>query len=242
MLRTNLPRAVRHLRRRRGWRQADLAERVRTSGSTVSRLERGELRGVPLGTLERVASELGASIDLTLRWEGEQLDRLIDAGHAWLGERTATQLASDGWLTRTEVSFNHYGDRGVVDILAFDPVTRVLLVIELKTAIGDIQATLGRLDVKARLGRSIGESVGWRDVRAIVPAFVLAGTVRNRRTLATHAASFGRYAMRGRAALAWVRRPSPSVPSGLLWFANVPDSHGVGVTRGRRVRRINSGR
>jgi transcriptional regulator with XRE-family HTH domain len=242
MLRTNLPRAVRHLRRRRGWRQADLGMRSGRSASAISRLEHGELRTMPLGTIERVASTLGASVDLTLRWEGEQLDRLIDAGHAWLVEHTAALLASIGWLTRTEVSFNHYGDRGIVDLLAFHPATKVLLIVEAKTSIGDIQATLGRLDVKARLGRSIGESVGWVDVQAVVPVFLMAGTRTNRRTLARHQASFGRYAVQGRSAVAWVRRPSAPAPSGLLWFANVPDSHGVGVTRGRRVRTVNSGR
>lgn len=42
------------------------------------------------------------------------------------------------------MSFNHYGDRGRYDILAFHPPTGILLVVEVKTGIGDVQATLGR--------------------------------------------------------------------------------------------------
>lgn len=238
MLRSNLPRAVRHLRRHRGWRQADLADRAGTSDATISRLERGLVRGLALGTIERVATALDATVDVTLRWEGEQLDRLIDAAHAHLAQGTAAHLTSLGWLVRPEVSFNHYGDRGVVDILAFHPVVRMLLVIEIKASIGNLQATLGRLDVKARLGRSLAESVGWTSVAAVIPVFVFGDTRSVRRTLAAHGAIFPRYAVRGRSALAWVRRPVMPAPSGLLWFAKVPDSHGVSVTRGRRVRTV----
>lgn len=241
MLRSNLPRATRHLRRRNAWRQADLGVRAGVSAATVSRIERGEVRGVPLGTVERIASALGATVDVTVRWQGEQLDRLIDAGHARLQQDIASVLASLGWLSRAEVSFNHFGDRGVVDLLAFNPGVKVILVVEVKTSIGDLQAALGRLDVKARLGRSLAETVGWTDGRAVVPAFVVADTRTARRIVAQHEALFIRYSVRGRSALAWIRRPRVPAPTGLLWFANVPDSHGASVTRGRRVRPVKRG-
>jgi transcriptional regulator with XRE-family HTH domain len=238
VLRSNLPRAIRHLRRRRGWRQADLGARARTSDATISRLERGVVRGLPLGLIERVATALDATVDVTLRWEGEQLDRLIDSAHAYLVQQTASMLVAFGWVVRPEVSFNHYGDRGVVDLLAFHPSVGAVLVIEIKSIIGDVQATLGRLDVKARLARSLAESVGWSPVRAVVPALIFGDRRSARRTVATHDAIFGRYGVRGRSALAWVRRPVLPAPSGLLWFVNVPDSRGVSVTRGRRVRTV----
>jgi transcriptional regulator with XRE-family HTH domain len=242
MLRSNLPRAVRFLRRRRRWRQADLGARAATSDATVSRLERGLVRGLTLGTVERIAAALDASVDVTLRWEGERLDRLIDAAHAHLAQQTVALLGSLGWLVRPEVSFNHYGDRGVVDILAFHPVHRVLLVVEIKSFLGDLQAALGRLDVKARLGRSLAESVGWGPVVAVIPALVLADTRTNRRTIGTHGALFIRYPVRGRSALAWLRRPVSPAPSGVLWFSNLPDSRGLSVMRGRRVRTVTNDR
>lgn len=212
------------------------------SGPTISRVERGLIRGVPLGTIERIAEALGATVDVTIRWQGEQLDRLLDAAHASIEEQTAAFMASSGWSVRPEVSFNHYGDRGRVDLLAFHPGGGVVLVIEVKSSIGDLQDALGRLDVKARLGRALGDASGWADVRAIVPAFVFADTRTVRRTIAQHAAIFARFTLRGRSAQAWVRRPSAPAPSGLLWFVNVQDSHGVSVTRRRRVRTVRSGR
>ena len=212
------------------------------SAPTISRVERGLIRGVPLGTIERVADALGATIDVTIRWQGEQLDRLLDAAHASIEEQTATLLASSGWSVRPEVSFNHYGDRGRVDLLAFHPAAGVVLVIEVKGSIGDLQDALGRLDVKVRLGRSLADASGWAGVRAVVPAFVFADTRTVRRTVARHAAIFARFGLRGKSAQAWVRRPFSPTPSGLLWFVNVPDSHGVSVTRGQRVRTVRSGR
>jgi transcriptional regulator with XRE-family HTH domain len=238
MLRSNVPRVLRHLRRRRRWRQADLARMSGSSRATVSRNERGGLRRVPVGLIERLADALDASLDFTLRWQGEQLDRLIDAGHALLQEHTAALLASNGWVVRSEVSFNHFGDRGRVDVLAFQPSTRTLLVVEVKTAIGDLQETLGRIDIKGRLGTTLTQSTGWDVPQAVVPALVLADRRGARRTVAQHQALFTRYALRGRAALAWIRHPRAPAPAGLLWFVSLPDSHGATVTRGRRVRTV----
>jgi hypothetical protein len=199
-------------------------------------VERGDLRTIPLGTLERIVSAVGASLDLTLRWEGERLDRLIDSAHAWLAQTTAALLTATGWEVRTEVSFNHFGDRGRVDLLAYHPSLGILLVIELKSAIGDIQETLGRLDIKVRVARELAESVGWPPPRAVIPVLVLPESRTTRRTLAAHATLFARFSLRGRSALAWVRRPSTPVPAGAIWFAKVPDSRGASVARGQRVR------
>jgi len=236
MIRSNAARAVRHLRRRRGWRQVDLAARAETSRSVVSRVERGQLRPIPLGTLERIVSAVGAALDLTLRWEGERLDRLIDRVHAWLAQTTAELLTATGWEVRSEVSFNHFGDRGRVDLLAYYPSLGILLVIELKSAIGDIQETLGRLDIKVRLSRQLAESVGWPPPRAFIPVLVLPESRTTRRILAAHATLFARSSLRGRSALAWVRHPSTPAPAGAIWFATLPDSREESVTRGQRVR------
>ncbi len=199
------------------------------------------MRGVPLGTIERIATALGASLDVTVQWQGEQLDRLMDAAHASLQQHVAASFASAGWIVRPEVSFNHYGDRGRVDVLAFHPLTRLIVVVEAKSSLANLQNTLGRLDVKVRLGRTLAESSGWADVRAVVPAFVFADTRAVRRTLSRHAALFARFAVRGRSARAWIRRPAVPAPPGLIWFVTVPESHGVSVTRNRRVRAVKYG-
>ncbi|HVM24289.1 MAG TPA: helix-turn-helix transcriptional regulator [Candidatus Limnocylindrales bacterium] len=237
MLRTNLPRAVRILRRRRGWRQADLAVRSGLSREAISRVERGVLRGITVGSIERVVDALGGRLDVVMRWEGADLDRLMDALHAGLVEDVARSLAERGWSVRTEVSFNHFGDRGRVDVLAFHPGARLVVVAEVKSAVGNVQDTAGRLDVKVRLGRVIAAEVGWPDVAGVVPALVIGDTRSARRVVGAHPASFARFALRGRQAVAWLRRPV-GVPSGLLWFTNVTNSREVTTKRDRRVRSV----
>ena len=74
--------AIRAVRIRRGWRQADVAQRAGSSVTAVSRVERGQLDGMPLATLRRIAAALDIRVDLVPRWRGADLDRLLNAGHA----------------------------------------------------------------------------------------------------------------------------------------------------------------
>jgi hypothetical protein len=141
----------------------------------ISRIEVGSLRRMPIGAVAAVADAFGGSVDLTLRWEGAQLDHLTDAAHAWLTEATASFLEASGWTVRTEVSFNHFGDRGRVDVLAWHPSVRALAVVEVKSAIGDVQEALGRLDTKVRLGRVLAREAGWSEPAAVVRALVIGG-------------------------------------------------------------------
>jgi len=233
---TNIPRSVRFLRLRKGWPQRMLGAVAGVSREMISRMERGELSGMTLGSIEQIARALGASVSLQIRWHGEQLDRLMDAAHAAIQQSVAELLNGLGWIVRVEVSFNHYGDRGRVDIVAFHPALRILLVIEIKSALGDLQETLGRLDVKVRLGRQVARDLGWNDVAAVIPVLVIGDSRVARRTVAAHAALFAPFSLRGRLALAWLRRPT-STPTGLLWFANRPDSHLATTPRAQRASR-----
>lgn len=151
-MRTNLPRAVPALRLKRGWRQADLAARAGCTRQAVSPLECGGAGTLKVATLDAIMQALGASLDVVLRWEGALLDRTLDAAHAGIVEILVAHLRGCGWETRLEVSFNHYGDRGRVDVLAYHQATVTLLIIEVKTVIGDLQDALGRLDVKVPPG------------------------------------------------------------------------------------------
>lgn len=224
---TNASRAVRVLRRRRSWTQAQLGARAGLSREAISRIERGAISGMTIAVIDRVVSALGASAALQIRWQGEQLDRLLDSAHASLQQSVAVLLRSLGWDVRVEVSFNHFGDRGRVDLIAYHAALRVVLVIEIKSALGDLQDTIGRLDVKARLGRDIARELGYGAATIVIPVLVIGDSRSARRTVTDHGALFARYGLRGRLALAWLRQPHAPMPTGLLWFATRPDSHHV---------------
>jgi transcriptional regulator with XRE-family HTH domain len=220
-----LGRTVRALRLRQRLTQAAVALRAGVGRSAVSLVERGRARELSIGVVEAIIGALGGRIDLRVFWNGPDLDRLLDAGHAWIGASIKRRLERWGWVVQVEVSYSRYGERGRIDLLAWHPVTGSLLVIEVKTAMVDVQQLLGDLDAKARLARHEAARFGWR-VNGVVPAIVLAEDRTTRRRLSEMDALFDRYALRGRACISWLRTPSqaPNAPSGALWFVRVPST------------------
>ena len=224
-------RSIRALRHRKGWRQADLAQKVAIGQSAISGVEGGDLGTVSTRTLQRIAEELGAELVLVLRWQGGDLDRLTDRAHADLVERIARRLTALGWVTYPEVSFNRYGERGSIDILAWHPLARIALVIEVKSEIAAVEETLRRHDVKVRLAPAIVyERLGERPV-AVGRLLVAPDASTTRRRIADHAETFIRaYPLRGRAVSQWLAHPRDAMAGVLL----LPP----GVTRARRRVRV----
>lgn len=226
------------LRRHLRLRQEDLAALAGVSRQVIQRIESGHWDGIGVDKIHRVANALGARLFFGVKWNGEQLDRLADAGHAELQNAMAALLRSAGWFVAVEVSFNHYGDRGRYDLIAYHPATRIVLVVEIKTGIGDVQATLGILDMKVRLALTVAREQGWDRPTIAVPALVIADERQQHRIVHKHEALFERFVMRARSARAWLRRPTSGV-SGLLLYLPLTDARTVGVraaNRGARVR------
>jgi len=155
-------RSLRALRLRRHLRQADVATRAGISRAQYGRIERGEIRGISVASLHAAVDALGASLELRVRWHGEGLDRLLDEAHSRLANAVVEGLERRGWTTAVEVTFNHFGERGSIDVLAWRAVAATLLVIEVKSVVPDAQAMISTLDRKARLAREIGRGRGWK--------------------------------------------------------------------------------
>jgi transcriptional regulator with XRE-family HTH domain len=151
---------MRVLRRRRGWQQAELGRQAGLSRDVVHRAEIGKLLGIKVGSLERLVTALEAELVIEIRWRGVELDAVLDRRHAALVTAAADRLGRARWIASPEVSFNHNGDRGRCDLVAWHEPTRTLLIVEVKSRIGKIQETLGRLDVKVRLGGVIADELG----------------------------------------------------------------------------------
>lgn len=150
--------ALRMLRLRRGLRQIDVARRIGSSQQLVSKIERGDLPTVSLGAIREVAEALEATATLELRWRGAALDRLLGERHAGLVANVVALLGRLGWDVVAEVSYSEWGERGSIDVLAWDRTTRSLLVFEVKTELGSIEATLRKHDEKTRLAPRIARS------------------------------------------------------------------------------------
>lgn len=210
---------MRALRRRRRWTQAHLAAMAKVSRSVIWRVERGYADRVAVHVLVRVATALDARIDMRLLWQGEGLDRLLDARHASLVERTVGILTSSDWAVAIEVSFNVRGERGSIDILAFHAATGSLLVIEVKSVVPDMQAMLVGIDRKGRLALEIGRQRGWK-VTLVTRLLVLPDDQTARRRVARHDAIF-RAALPARTVdvRRWIRHPEGTRP-GVLFLSD----------------------
>lgn len=229
-------RGFKALRIRKGKRQEDLAADAGVSRGAVARIEQGHAASVTMGTLEKLAGQLGARVVCRLLWQGEGLDRLLDATHAAIVEQVVRILTGLGWEIATEVSFNHFGERGSIDVLAFHPTTRALLVVEVKSVVPDVQATLVTLDRKERLAPHIARGRGW-DAVAVGRLLVIRDDRTARRRIAEHAATFGTaFPDRIARVRAWIRRPEVARPLRGLWFLT-SESQAVARQRIRRARR-----
>src|SRR5215217_5392416 len=166
-----LGRTFRRVRQRLRWRQVDVARAASVSASTVSLIERGQIGGLTLATLRKVGKPLEIEVRIELRWRGSELFRLLAEGHARMAETVAQDLVGRGWEVRPEISFSHFGERGVVDLVAWNAATSALLLVELKTEVVDVGDLLATMDRRRRLARIIGESLGWSP--SIVGAWVV---------------------------------------------------------------------
>ena len=226
--------SFRALRHRRRWRQVDLADVAGCSRPAISRIERGRVRELSVGCLANVAAALEADLDVRLKWHGEELDRLIDAAHADLVERTVRLLRRFGWETRTEFTFNVRGERGSVDILAWRQAPRIVLVGEVKSRMADSQATNASLDRKTRLAPIYARELGW-NAASVGRLLVLPEGRTARRHIAAHAATFASVLpVRGRDVGRWLRDPQPGARFGGPLF--MADAHQASARRRVRVR------
>jgi hypothetical protein len=139
-----------------------------------------------------------------------------------------TRLLIDaGWQVRPEVSFNHFGERGVVDIVAWNAQYRATLLVELKTELADVNDLLAVTDRRRRLAAVIAEPFEWRP--EIVGQWVVVAASRtNERRVADHRAVIrSAFPTDGRSIAGWLARPDRGASA--LWF--LPDSPGVGRRR-----------
>jgi transcriptional regulator with XRE-family HTH domain len=235
-------RQFRALRIRKGLRQQDVANSARISRALISKIEHGAIESIRVRTLLQVSAAVEAILDVRLRWNGEQLDRLLDEAHAGLVETIVDLLRRNGWTIAIEVSFAVWGERGSIDVLAWHAPTGILLIIEVKSVVPDSQATLHGLDRMVRLAPGLAADRGWA-VRSVARLLVVSATATSRRRVARLAATYdAAFPARGTELHRWLRRPVGSV-SGLVF---VSYATGGDVRRRRpgleRVRRPSAGR
>jgi transcriptional regulator with XRE-family HTH domain len=236
-------RVFREVRTRKGWRQKDLAAMAGVSQGLISRIELGRLGSLSLNGLRKVGAALDIRISLDAWWQAGQIDRLIDRGHAALVDHVVATLRANGWLTRVEVTFNHFGERGSADIVAWHPRERILLIVEVKTVIGDVQATVSTFERKVRVLPDVLEADERWTASSVARLLVIAETHTNRAIVRDHKAIFDSiWPVRTAAVRRWLRNPSSAGDGrrrgfGGVWFLPYEQT-GSGLARVRAVQRV----
>ena len=237
-------RALRAVRLHRRRRQVDIARAAGVSQSSVSRVERGHLGSFSLDTLRGVAAALEATLDVGVRWRGGEVDRVVSARHAAMTDRMVAQLdAVGGWQWAAEASFSAWGERGVIDLLAWHAGRRCLLVIELKTELVDPAALLAQVDRYRRLAPVVARERGWAAARpgaagpgSVACWVVVADTSSNRARLARHRTLLrGTFPVDGRQMAGWLVDPDAPV-MGLTFLRDIRGETGTRLGPVRRVR------
>lgn len=202
-------------------------------------MERGHVDEITVGRIRAVAKALDVRVELLPRWRAGDLDRLLNARHSELHELVARYFAQlPDWVSQPEVSFAVYGERGVIDILAWHPRRRMLLVIELKTDIVDVNELVGTVDRKGRLAVRIATERGWikpRDPPPTVSIWVIvAEGSTNRRRVSAHGAMLrAAFPADGRTMTGWLSDPRRPIRALSFWRGGANHSP---MTPVRRVR------
>jgi transcriptional regulator with XRE-family HTH domain len=218
-------RQLRALRRRKRWRQDDLADAAGVSRSVISRIEQGGGDRHTMRTLRLIAGALSARVECRLLWNGEALDRLLDEAHSAIVEALVRRLERHGWVVVPEASFSIFGERGSIDVLAWHERAAALLVVEVKSAVPDIQGLLSNLDRKARLGAEAARPFRWKP-RSVSRLLVVGEGRTGRRRVAGHEATFRTVLPdRGRAVWDWIRAPESRRRIDGLVFLSVGRGH-----------------
>jgi transcriptional regulator with XRE-family HTH domain len=214
-------RILRALRRRRGWTQKELGRRANVSQQAISLIERGHGGRLAVETVRRVFAALDARWEPTVSWRGGDLDRLIDAEHARLVGEISRRLADAKWEVAVEVTYSDFGDRGSVDVLAARADAQAMVVVEVKSELTTIEATLRKLDEKVRIVQgSLGRGrFGFRP-RSVGRLVVLPSTdaARPRDERSTHEHAVG-LPDRGGRVRSWLRAPGGDL-AGILFVSN----------------------
>jgi transcriptional regulator with XRE-family HTH domain len=148
--------------------QAQLATAAGVSRSHVAAIETG--RANPsFGTVDRIGEALGLEFGLTARRPlliGGAPPR--DVVHARCSAYVQRRLIGHGFEVAREVEIVDRRSHGWIDLLAFDPRTGILLIIEIKTSIDDVGRLERQLGWYERLASTSAVATRWHvaDVRS----------------------------------------------------------------------------
>jgi transcriptional regulator with XRE-family HTH domain len=180
--------------------------------AAAAHVSRGYIAGIEAGTanptldvVERIGSVLGLDTNLILRppllIETSPQRDLVHARCIAYVER---RIRSAGWETAREVEIVQARSHGWIDIVAFHPRSKTLLVIEVKTQLVDLGSVERQVGWYTRAAGDAARRRGWTPHRTVAWLLVLASAEVDR-VIATNRHLLGTaFPMRARGMLGWL--------------------------------------
>lgn len=151
-----------------------IAARVGISARYVAMIEAGTANPT-LRLVESLSAALGIEVGLDIRppiFPGGV--RVRDSVHARCSAYVDRRLQIAGWMTRREVEIVSGRSHGWIDLLAFDPATGTLLIIEVKTTLDDLGALERQMSWYERMAWQAARRFGWKARRTVSVVLALA--------------------------------------------------------------------
>lgn len=154
--------------------QQELALAAGVSRSHIAGIETGRVNP-SIDLVWRIADRLGIDLSIVghlpivLSRRGGR-----DIVHARCSGYVEGRLESVGWIIRREVDLTADRAHGWIDLLAFEPISRTLVIIEIKTRLGDIGAVERQLGWYERNANRVAHELGWYPTRVLSWLLLLA--------------------------------------------------------------------
>lgn len=164
-IRTTFAQACRETRIRLDITQQELADSVGVTRGYIANVEAA--RANPsLQQVERISDALGIDLLLTADPPTFLSERLPhDLVHSRCSVYTGRRLEGFGWKVVREVAVRDGRLHAWIDLLAFDPRTGTLLIIEVKTRLDDLGALDRQIGWYERLAPGAAAALGWKPHR-----------------------------------------------------------------------------
>jgi transcriptional regulator with XRE-family HTH domain len=164
----------RETRARLGLTQQHLADTVGVTRGYIAKVETAKANPT-FDLVERIAVALDIEVDIAARVPAVIGDRRQrDFVHARCSAFVERRLQGVGWQTAREVEIVQSRSHGWIDLLAFDPASGSLLVIEIKTRLDDVGSVERQLGWYERAAFGVALRLGWRPRRVVGWLVVLA--------------------------------------------------------------------
>ena len=146
--------------------QSELAIAAGVSRSLVAGIETGRVNAT-LDAVMRIGDALGLDLEVVGRRPVVVDPRPSGVVHGRCSAYVGRRLGRQGWSVRREVEITHGRWHGWIDILAFHPGSRTLVIIEIKTQIEDLGAVERQLGWYERAALDVAAAIGWRPTAVV---------------------------------------------------------------------------